>query len=227
MFTSLIQLFYPEVCAGCTDILLPAEKIICTRCRHELPLTHHHLNQFNEARAKFDGKLDVSFVGTLFYFHRNGIAQHLIHNLKYKGKQEIGFELGEMYTERFYASKLLTNIDFIVPVPIHPKRLKKRGYNQVDTFAEAISKKQGVSLENNLLYRAVFAKTQTAKNKNARSENTQSVFDIHLREGFEGKHFLIVDDVLTTGATLVACGKALQKIPGARISIACMAFTVS
>jgi ComF family protein len=227
MFTSLIQLFYPDVCAGCDSVLLPSEKVVCTQCRHKLPLTCHHLNQRNEAREKFDGKLNVEFAGAHCYFHKMGIAQHLIHKLKYKGRQEIGRTLGKWYTERLMLAPELATVDFVIPVPIHAKRLKKRGYNQVDTFAEAIARRLCVPVESNLLYRTVFAQTQTKKDKAARANNTDSVFDINEKSGFDGSHFLIVDDVLTTGATLVACGKALQKIPDVRVSVACLAFTVS
>ena len=224
---SLLDLFFPKLCAACDNTVHPLENCLCTKCRHALPMTVHHLNPDNEARAKFTGKLDVVYAGTCFYFHKSGIAQHLIHKLKYKGKQDIGSTLGFIYTENIRQIEVLRNVAAVIPVPLHPKRLKARGYNQVETFASAIADGLQVPLEKNLLVRTVYTKTQTKKDRLGRSQNTQSVFDIVDNGHFAGKHLLLVDDVLTTGATLSDCGKALQKIPGVKISVLCIAYTDS
>jgi ComF family protein len=227
MFKSLINLFFPEVCAGCDAFLLSGEYVICTSCRHKIPMTNHHLNTENEATVKFYGKLPVEFVSTMCYFHKKGIVQDMIHKLKYKGHEEIGKAIGSWYAEDLKDLEIIRLVDEIIPVPLHRKRLRSRGYNQVTTFGKALSETLGINYNADLLVRKVYSKTQTKKNMSARATNAQSVFDVNFSEKSHNKHFLIIDDVLTTGATLEACGRAIQKIPGARISIVCMAMSHS
>lgn len=223
MLHDLIDLFYPKVCAGCSHVLLAGEHVICTACRHEIPLTNHHLVRKNEAFQKFYGKLPVEYAGAMFWFHKKGIVQEMIHKLKYKGQQEIGGAVGHWYAP--YLSDLTQNIDAIIPVPLHPKKQKQRGYNQVEKFGKALAESLDVTYEDHLLIRNIYANSQTKKNRADRSDNSQSVFGISGIPDEIGKHYLIVDDVLTTGATLEACGRALLKIPKTRISIACIAMT--
>ncbi len=227
VFNYLINLFFPKVCLGCHALLLDGETILCTRCRHELPLTQHHLNPKNEAVKKFYGKIDVKHASAFLYFNKKGIVQELIHNLKYKGHEEIGIVLGNWYAEVLKDLNLETPFDVIVPVPLHPKKLKERGYNQVTAFGKTLSKNLAVAFDSTILYRKKYSKTQSKKNLLGRSENIESIFDVQFSEINHDKHFLIVDDVLTTGATLEACSRALQKIPGAKISIVCMAMANS
>ena len=134
MFKSILALFFPKVCVGCKSFLLANENVICTHCRHEIPLTNHHLYPENEAFMKFYGRVPVSFVATLFYYHKRGIVQEIIHSLKYRGKEEIGTVLGDWYSEELKSVVKNLNIDAIIPVPLHKKRLRERGYNQVGTF---------------------------------------------------------------------------------------------
>ena len=225
MFKSLINLFFPKACAGCNSFLLENEIVICTACRHEIPLTNHHKNQNNEAFGKFYGKIQVEFAAALFYFHKKGIVQELIHKLKYKGHQEIGESIGNWYAEELKLAKELETVDYIIPVPLHKKRLKKRGYNQVTTFGEALSKNLTIPLVENLLVRTIYSETQVRKNILDRNNLNKSTFEVQATEKFGNKHFLLIDDVLTTGATLEACGRELLKIPGAKLSIVCMAMT--
>jgi ComF family protein len=227
MFNSLINLFFPKVCAGCKSFIGTNEYVICTVCRHELPLTNHHLNPENEAFKKFYGQIPVEYVSALLYFHKKGIVQELIHNLKYKGHEEIGTVLGEWYAADLKNSEMVKNIDVIIPVPLHKKRLKERGYNQVTNFGLALSENFKIPLNNQILYRKVYSKTQSKKNLLGRSEGIETVFDVTFAEEDMNKHYLLIDDVLTTGATLEACSRALLKIPGAKISIVCMAMAHS
>src|SRR5690606_23146802 len=213
MFRSLINLFFPEVCAGCDNLLLATENVICTRCRHNIPMTNHHLLLKNEAYYKFYGKLPVEFVATMCYFHKRGIVQEMIHKLKYKSCEEIGAALGSWYAHDLAKIKAIHTIDEILPVPLHRKRLRQRGYNQVATFAKALSEDLGLDHIDTLLVRKVYSKTQPRKSRGGRSSSSQSVFDVEFSENAHGKHFMIVDDVLTTGATLEACGRAILKIP--------------
>ena len=225
MFANVINLFFPEVCAGCDAHLLTGESIICTNCRHQLPLTNHHLIPDNEAYQKFYGKLPVEFVATLCYFPEKGIVREMIHKLKYKGQEAIGAAFGLWFGEELKRIPSTRDIDAIVPVPLHKKRLHERGYNQVSSFGKALSESLEIPYDENTLVRNIYSKSQTRKNRSGRSLNNQSVFGVTNNENPDGKHFLLIDDVLTTGATLEACGRALLKIPNVKISIACIAMT--
>ena len=226
MFQNLINLFFPNVCVGCNSFLLANEKVICTTCRHEIPLTYHHNNLENEAFKKFYGKIPVAFVSTFVYFHKRGIVQKLIHNLKYKGHEEIGTVMGDWYAMELQDLPQINTIDCIIPVPIHKRKLRERGYNQVTTFGKSLSENLGIAYNDSLLLRKIYSKTQTKKNLLRRSEvNDQNIFDVSFSKKDHNKHYLLVDDVLTTGATLEACSRALLKIPNIKISIVCIAMT--
>ena len=227
MLKSIINLFFPPVCAGCHSFLVSNENVICTLCRHNLPLTNHHLNPENEAFKKFYGRIPVEHTSTLLYFHKKGIVQELIHNLKYKGQEEIGTVLGEWYADELKNSKLLQSVDEIIPVPLHKRKLRERGYNQVTNFGTTLSSGLNIPYNPNLLVRNIYSKTQSKKNLLNRSEGIDTTFDVAFSEKDHDKHFLLIDDVLTTGSTLEACSHALLKIPGAKISIVCMAMAHS
>ena len=227
MFESIINLFFPKVCSGCSSFLLSNENVICTVCRHEIPLTNHHLNSENDAFKKFYGRIPVMHTSALFYFHKKGIVQELIHNLKYKGHEEIGAILGEWYAEDLKTIDLLQSVDEIIPVPLHRRKLKERGYNQVTAFGKALSSGLNIDYNGSILVRNVYSKTQSKKNLLGRTEGIESTFDVSFTEKDHDKHFLLIDDVITTGSTLEACSRALLKIPGAKISIVCMAMAQS
>ncbi|AWG21030.1 amidophosphoribosyltransferase [Flavobacterium faecale] len=223
MLKSLLNLFFPPICTGCKNLLLPNEEIICTICRHEIPVTQHHSMEDNEAMGKFYGRIDLQHASAVFYFHKKGIVQELIHNLKYRGDQEIGTFIGEWYLSDLKKIPALFTIDAVIPVPIHPKKLRSRGYNQVTTFGQTIANGLNTKYIDTILIRTKYTQTQSKKNLLARSEGIQNAFDVVYSEDQHHKHFLLVDDVLTTGATLEACCIALQKIPGVKISIITMA----
>jgi ComF family protein len=227
MFESIINLFFPKVCSGCSSFLLSNENVICTICRHDIPLTNHHLNPENDAFKKFYGRIPVIHTSALFYFHKKGIVQELIHNLKYKGHEEIGAILGEWYAEDLKNIDLLQSADEIIPVPLHRRKLKERGYNQVTAFGKALSSGLNIDYNDSILIRNVYSKTQSKKNLLGRTEGIETIFDVAFTEKDHNKHFLLIDDVITTGSTLEACSRALLKIPGAKISIVCMAMAQS
>lgn len=227
MFESLKNLFFPKVCAGCHSLLMTNENVICTSCRHEMPLTQYHLDTNNEAVKKFYGKIEVEHASAFLYFNKKGIVQELIHNLKYKGYEEIGTVLGDWYVEDLKSIQPKVPFDAVIPVPLHRKKFKERGYNQVATFGNALSKGLGIDYNETILFRKKYSKTQSKKNLLGRSEGIENLFDVSFSEENHNKHFLLVDDVLTTGATLEACSRALLKIPGAKISIVCMAMANS
>lgn len=228
MFTLLKNLFFPAVCAGCDAFLLSNEKTICTYCRHEIPLTFHFSNRDNEAIKKFYGKIPVEFAAAFVHFHKKGIVQEMIHNLKYKGIEEIGTLFGHWFAADLKTVDVLQTVDAIVPVPLHPKKLRQRGYNQVETFGKALAEKLQLHYNDELLIRKINSKTQTMKNRSSRSEvGHSSIFDVQFSDADHDKHYLLIDDVLTTGATLEACGRAILKIPGSRLSIVTMAMSHS
>ncbi len=227
MLKYILNLFFPPVCCGCDTFLLPNENSICTHCRHEFPITNHHLNHENEAYKKFYGRIPVEHVSALAYFHKKGIVQQLIHNLKYRGQEEIGALLGAWYAEDLRTINNLTTVDLVIPVPLHPKKLRERGYNQTTLFGKTIAEKLHIPFEPNILYRRKYSKTQSKKDRISRAEGIDTIFNVVVAESNYNRHFLLVDDVITTGATLEACAKALLKIPGAKISIVCMAMADS
>jgi len=227
MFKTLINLFFPKVCAGCHSFLLSNENVICTLCRHNIPLTNHHLNPENEAFKKFYGRIPVQHTSALVYFHKKGIVQEIIHNLKYKGHEEIGTVLGTWYAEDLKNSAILQTVDEIIPVPLHKRKLRERGYNQVTTFGKALSENLDLAYNDSILFRKVYSKTQSKKNLLGRSDGIDTIFDVTFSEKDHHKHFLLIDDVITTGSTLEACSHALLKIPGAKISVVCMAMAHS
>ncbi len=227
MFESLIEILFPKVCAGCNAYLLVNENVICTHCRHEIPVTNHYLTLENEAFNKFYGKVPIEFAAAFVYFHKKGIVQEMIHNLKYRGHEEIGQIIGHWYAEDLKNLPITSTLDEIIPVPLHKKRFKERGYNQVTQFGLALAQNLNIAYNPNLLERIVYSKTQVRKNLLRRSEVVGTVFDVYYTEKDHNKHFLLIDDVLTTGSTLEACCKALLKIPGTKISIVCMAMSHS
>ncbi|NRT12237.1 ComF family protein [Flavobacterium sp. 14A] len=227
MFKSLLNLFFPKTCSGCSSYLTANETIICTTCRHDIPLTNHYLNQENEAFKKFYGRVAVRHVSCFVYFHKKGIVQEMIHNLKYRGHEEVGSMLGNWYAADLKSVPEVTSATCIIPVPLHKRKLRERGYNQVATFGKALSTQLSLPYNDKVLIRKVYSKTQSKKNLLGRTEGIQSTFDVNFTSDDHNKHFLLIDDVITTGATLEACSKALLKIPGASISIVCMAMTES
>jgi ComF family protein len=196
MLKYLLNLFFPLVCSGCNSFLLTNEKVICTLCRHHIPLTNHHLNPENEAFKKFYGRIP-------------------------------GSVLGNWYAEDLKEKTTVKTADIIIPVPLHKKKLRERGYNQVTTFGLALSKELDIPYNDSLLFRTTYSKTQSKKNRLDRSEGIDAVFDVCFNDRDHDKHYLLVDDVITTGATLEACSRALLKIPGAKVSIVCMALAQS
>lgn len=227
MIRTLLNLLFPKSCSGCKRTLLESEHLVCTHCRHDMPFTQHHLDENNETIKKFQGRLPVEHASSVVYFHKEGIVQELIHNLKYRGKEEIGSLIGQWYAQDIKDVEALKTVTEVVPVPLHKKRLRQRGYNQVALFGKALADGLGKDFNSNILLRTTHSKTQTKKDLAARAEIISEAFDINPTDADAGKHFLLVDDVITTGATLEACGKALLKIPGAKVSIVTIAYAHS
>lgn len=194
---------------------------------HHLPLTHHHNLKEHEMHRAFYGIVPFEFGASLLYFRKKGIAQQLMHNLKYKNQQEIGTFLGNIFSKNVLDLPVFNSIDVIIPVPLHKKRLHERGYNQVTTFCEALEKNLAIPIIDSVLVKSINLKSQIQKSKENRLETNKNVFSIENAHKIEGKHVLLVDDIFTTGATIEACAKEILKIKNTRISIVTMAYTQS
>lgn len=222
-FRDFIELIYPRTCGSCNIPLLYGEQIICTKCLAELPYTYYHKDKDNPVAQIFWGRVPLQAATSLLYFHKKGRTQHMLHLLKYKGRKDIGIFLGQILGNQLKENDDFKTIDAIIPIPLHPKRQKQRGYNQAECIAIGIGLSMNVPVENNLVIRSTETKTQTKKNRTERWENVANVFSIQEQYTVKDKHFLLVDDVVTTGATLEACTQTLLSIPNTKISIATLA----
>ena len=220
----LLWLVYPELCAACGKPLKTGEQCLCTGCRFHLPKTNFHLETENPIVKQFWGKVKVEAAASCFLFTKGEKVQNLIHELKYKKRQDVGIFLGELYGYDLKRSPVFSSVQSILPVPLHPSKLRKRGYNQSACFAEGLSKSLEVSLDTKSLIRSTATQTQTRKHRYERFENVENVFSVAEPEQVIGKHVLLVDDVITTGSTLVSCAEALLAQPGTKVSIATIAY---
>ncbi|WP_424492544.1 ComF family protein [Salinimicrobium sp. GXAS 041] len=225
MFHDLLELLYPQVCHTCEAVLLSNEKVVCTRCIHELPVTNFHLEKENEVEKIFYGRVKLEYATSLLLFEKKGMVQQLIHNLKYKGHEEIGDFLGTWLGEDLHKIENYKQIDVVIPVPLHKSKLRKRGYNQVEKFGRAIAHSLEIPYEDSVLVKKTASSTQTIKKRFARWGSIESTFLIENAEKVAHQHILLVDDLVTTGATLEACALKLLNIPGVKVSIATMAVT--
>lgn len=220
LFENVVNLFYPRVCAACGDTLLKDEETVCLKCRYLLPKTGYELHADNPLAQMFYGRVRFHAVTACFFFAKQGKVQHLIHELKYKGNWEAGVFLGQQLGESLKNATLFQGIDYLVPVPLHPKREKKRGYNQSLMIARGIAEVTGIAIGDRFLVRGVNTATQTKKSKEERFQNVKDIFQVCHAEELQGKHILLIDDVLTTGATLESCAHKFEDIPGITISAA-------
>ncbi len=221
----VIGLLFPNLCNACGLALYPTEKVICTHCLYDLPYTDFHLHSDNRVAKQLWSRLPFEAAMAMLYFKKNTKIQNLIHNLKYKGKTEVGHKLGNLLGNKLAISEHYKAIDYIIPVPLHPKKERARGYNQSDCIADGIAEILSVPVLKNLLIRKRITETQTRKSRFIRYENMLSVFEVHEPEQLQNKHVLLIDDVVTTGATLEACGNELIKAGIKKLSIASVAFT--
>ena len=221
----LFGVFYPEVCLCCHEVLTTNEKIICIGCRHDLPFTNFSSEPNNLTEKTFYGRIPIEQATALFYFQKKGNVQELIHSLKYKNQQQVGALLGDWLAEELITSNRFTTIDCIVPVPLHRKKLKSRGYNQLTTFGKSLSNKLNIPFIEDVLTKVTATKTQTKKIRFDRWKNAHDLFVVENNKALENKHILLIDDLITTGATLEACCEAFKNTKNLKISIACMAYT--
>jgi ComF family protein len=225
LLKDFFYLFYPNICANCSEQLLQNEKVICTFCRHDVPLTNFNSYTKNKVIAIFFGRITIEKAYSLLFFRKESITKNLIHNLKYKGNEAVGVFFGNWLGEILAKNKEFSNVDFIIPVPIHSKRKKIRGYNQLTKFGKCLSTHLNTPFIENILIRQSSTKTQTLKSRFERFNDLETKFSLTDTAVFKNKHILIIDDIITTGATLEACAIALLKTSSIKISILTMAYT--
>lgn len=225
LFKSFLSVFYPKSCACCNSFLIENETIVCLKCRANLPVTNFSFETDNLVEKAFYGRIPLISATALLFYTKKGLTQALIHQLKYKNQQKVGGFLGFWLAQNMIESKRFTSVTCIVPVPLHASKKRKRGYNQLTTFGQALAKKLKIPFVENILIRTAKNNTQTKKQRLDRWQNVSELFSVIHHKELDGQHILLIDDVITTGATLEACYKALSIIKNSKISIACMAYT--
>lgn len=221
---NLLEMFYPSVCEACDESLMQGEEVICTKCRYDIAKTNFAEENNNPVEEIFWGRENISSATAYCYYLKGGVMKPLLHKLKYRSKPEIGVELGKMLGGTLLNNSKYADLDFVIPLPLHPKRFHTRGYNQSEKIAQGICEVVDKTIETNNLYRSIETKTQTKKNRFQRWENVSDIFQLKKSESLKNKHVLLVDDVITTGATLEAATKTLNSVEGIKVSIATVAF---
>ena len=223
MLKPLVNLLFPKVCYACLNLLYDNEDTICVNCRHDLPVTNFHFDDDDAVKKVLYGRAEIENGTALFRFEKKGLVQQLVHGLKYRGFETIGYALGNWLGSELKTLDSYKTVDVVIPVPLHKKKLKKRGFNQVTKFAQQIAKALDADFLDDVLIKVTNSHSQTIKNRLARWNNTDELFAIKNPEPLENKHILLVDDIITTGATLEACISVLNHSKNIKISVAAIA----
>lgn len=219
-----VSLLFPQLCQCCGESLGAQEDLVCTDCLYNLPYTNFHLSNNHIVAQQFWGKINIEAAYAMLYFTKGGNIQHLMHQFKYKGQRKIGNLLGRLAGGQLLLNPSFSDVDIIIPVPLHKNRLRDRGYNQSKCFADGIAEKMRALVMDDNLVRIKATETQTKKSRIMRFENMKNVFELRNPALLVDKHVLLVDDIVTTGSTLEACGSILLSVSGLRLSIATIAY---
>ncbi len=220
LWNNLLNLFFPNLCKICGSPLVEGEEQICLRCLCDLPHTYYHRKANNPAEQLFFGKNRIEHASAFLRYEKGGKTQKLVHSLKYYDNKEVGYLLGRQAARELLADRSpLIEVDLLIPVPLHPRKERKRGYNQSEWIARGLSSVLHIPIDKGSLARVSFTNTQTRKGVFERWTNVCSIFQVSQPDKLRDKHVLLVDDVITTGATLSACAEALSTVPGIRISV--------
>lgn len=222
-FTALLELLYPHLCLACEQAQPAPDSCLCYRCHYQLKPTHFQTETPNPVLDRFWGRVELEHAATSFAFSKGGLLQHLIHQLKYGHQPQIGIELGQYYGQLLSNAPLYHDVETIVPVPLHPIKQRLRGYNQAEQFARGIADTLELPCSTTCLVRTQHSDSQTRKSRLERFANVETVFEVAVPTAIQGKHVLLVDDVITTGATLEACAKQLLMVEGVRVSVGAIA----
>lgn len=222
-FRDLRRLFFPDLCVCCLQPAPSSTEPLCIRCQTDLPYTHFHQEIENPVTERFFGRLHLETGTALFYFEKKGNVQKIIHALKYNNRPDIGRVMGRMLGETLSGSAHFKDLDAVIAIPLHPSRQRKRGYNQSACLGRGVAGVLNVPFYEDAVIRLENTTTQTHKSRLERFRNVEKVFKVSGKQELENKHLLLVDDVLTTGATLEACGTVLLKENGLKLSVATLA----
>lgn len=222
----LLHLFYPHNCEGCGSDVVFDSQLLCARCRHRLPETNFFGQANNPVEKLFYGRVNIQQAGAAFYFTKDSLLQHLMIQLKYRGNKEAGYFLGRTLGTILSACKKYADIDALVPLPLNPRKEQSRGYNQAVLLCEGIHQVWAKPVLPDAITRTRFTETQTRQNRLSRWQNMDGVFAITDAAALRNQHILLIDDVITTGATLEACSSSLLAVEGVRVSIGAAAYTV-
>lgn len=223
MLRSLVYMFFPRLCGACQQPLNAAEQHLCFHCKYRLPRTNFHLYRDNPVEQLFWGRVPLRAASAFYYFRREGKVQHLLHQLKYKGAKDMGREIGRLYGRELLRADAFAGSSCVIPVPLSPEKQRVRGYNQSAVFGEGLADSLGSCLMADALEKVRVTETQTKKARYARWENVAEVYRVASGTDISDRSVLLVDDVVTTGATLEACAGALLAAGAAQVSIACIA----
>lgn len=220
ILSDFFNLFFPKICVGCHEELLRGEKILCQKCLYGLPKTNYHKVIDNDIKFSFNIDSNITFAAAYCYYTKKGVFQEIIHNFKYKQQKQVGTLLGLLFGKDLAKTSHFQTIDKIVPVPLHARKYKKRGYNQSEYIARGLSKALDKPVLTDSLIRKIYTQTQTKKNAEERWENVKEAFAIQNTGQLKNQHILLVDDVLTTGSTLKACSNVILQVENTKVSIA-------
>lgn len=226
LYSGLLHIIYPNLCAGCDADLPTSFSCFCFICQRRLQSTDMHLLEVNEFTDRFWGRLPLHSGTAMYYFNRKSPIQNALHKLKYKNQPDIGLRIGRQMGSVLATSPLFDSVEAVIPVPLHLKKERSRGYNQSAMLASGIADTLRVPILSGVLVRQQFADSQTRKKRMERFDNVSEAFVLKKPERIQGKHILLVDDVLTTGATLETCGNALLKAPDIKLSMATIAIAM-
>jgi ComF family protein len=225
MLLDLLHLFFPAYCLGCQKLLAKGEKGVCNSCLYNLPQTNHHQVLDNAMARKFYGRVPISYAMAFCRYRRGGILQKLVHALKYDNQPQMGEILGRYYGKILLDTPWLHPFQIIMPVPLHPDKLNKRGYNQSDYFAQGLSSILNIPWQSTCFQRIKPTISQTGQTKLNRLQNLANAFYVEDKQYIQGQHILLVDDIITTGATLEACAAVLLEAGAWQVSVATIGIT--
>lgn len=221
-----LSLLFPRLCYGCGNHLMRNEYLICTECFVVIPRTDYHNIPDNPVAQLLWGRCIIEKAAAFSLYNKGSRMRRLIHNLKYKGVKEVGTELGIIYGNSLKSSGFTDDIDFIIPVPLHPSKMRKRGFNQSEIISDGISSVTLIPVDKTSLIRSSKSDTQTKRSRYERWINVEGIFTVSDYEALKGKHVLLIDDVITTGSTIESCANELIKIEGIKVSVAALAYAV-